>query len=726
MRKLYAASLLLALSLAACGGANDEGGDDGGLKTGAFSLFDPVAASATVPFPFDGFYSGFTDPTLNIPNATGAPFVTQANLQDGFSTTGSLFTDLLGKVDFATLNQGLRIINTANGSVLVPGVDYTIQGSPALATNPLSGQSEPINSFRSRILIEPLKPLAQSTRYVVVLTTAIKSEDGLAAAPSELFVVARSGTPVEAQTVPVLSTLTPAQKATLETLRSQLIRPIVTQLAGFGIAENDIVLTWSFTTQSVTNTLEKIQANAVAPTLAIRNTGLNLSQLNPALPPIADVYAGTIALPYYLADSAGNPNSTAPLTQFWQADPSKPDTTKTFLGQVPCGAFAAGVNGFTASVSTTVCFPEPLKRSDATVPVLVTLPNAASGHTMPEAGWPIVVFQHGITGNRSQMLGIAPALAAAGFAVVAIDLPLHGLPPDSPLRIPGLVERTFDLDVVNNTTGAAGPDGVADSSGTHFINLSSLITSRDNLRQGVSDVIHLVKAVPNAIIVGTGGAPNGQKFDGSKRRYVGHSLGAIVVGTFLGIDTNVGAAVLANPGGGIAKLLDASKTFGPRISAGLAASGVIEGTDNYETFLRFAQTLVDSADPINYAAAAAVNHPIYMIEVLGDTVVPSTAPAGAATASLDKVTITGFLSGTAPLYQAMGLAVQGPLAPPVTTPNVLLGPAARSNVVQFSSGDHGSILSPAASADTTTEMQRLMANFLASNGLCLPIGGSCS
>ena len=181
------------------------------------------------------------------------------------------------------------------------------------------------------------------------------------------------------------------------------------------------------------------------------------------------------------------------------------------------------------------------------------------------------------------------------------------------------------------------------------------------------------------------------------------------------------------PGGGIAKLLDASVAFGPRISAGLAASGLIEGSDDYETFQRFAQTLLDSGDPINYAAAASAKHPIHMIEVVGsdtspaDQVVPNDAPAGPATASNDKVTITGFLSGTDPLFQTMGLTPQVFTG----TANVLLGAAARSNVVQFTTGDHGSILSPTASAAATTEMQRETASFLASNGLCLPIGGSC-
>ena len=70
----------------------------------------------------------------------------------------------------------------------------------------------------------------------------------------------------------------------------------------------------------------------------------------------------------------------------------------------------------------------------------------------------MVIFQHGITRNRTDMLAIAGALAQAGFAVVAIDAPLHGMTDKtSPFYrnqligsgAPSLVvgERTFDLDL---------------------------------------------------------------------------------------------------------------------------------------------------------------------------------------------------------------------------------------------------------------------------------------
>lgn len=739
------AGVALALAvLTACGGGNGNqdqlsgGSGDTPQTFDSMVLFDPIPIkstdSATVPFPFDGFFSGFKDPTLNIPNGSNAPFVTAANLQDGFSTTASLFLDILGFVDFASVSQNLLIVNSATGQLLQAGVDFTIQPSPAK-----DGTGLPISSQRSRVLIEPLKPLAPSTRYLVALKNGVKTTQGKSVIASPQFRVARSGTPVAQQTEAILASYSSAQKAGLEQLRSQLIRPVVAafgQLAG--VPEDQIVLAWSFTTQSTEKTLKALAAGATAGTIAVQNTGQNTSVIG--APPVADIYAGIVTVPYYLANSGGNRQSTAPLTGFWAADPTKPDLAASFLGQVPCGAFASGAtlpDGQTAtpSVSTTVCYPLPLKKSDETLPLLVAVPNANSGQSKPENGWPVVIFQHGITGNRTQMLAIAPALAAAGFVTVAIDLPLHGLASSSPFYqnqlfagspAAGLMtgERSFDLDLVSNTTGAPGPDGVADSSGTHFINLSSLITSRDNLRQATSDLLTLSKSLAN-LDLDRDGTPD---IDTSQLRFVGHSLGGIVGGSFLGVDTSVGAATLAMPGGGIAKLLDASKSFGPRISAGLAASGVIEGTDTYETFLRFAQTLVDSADPVNFAASARANHPLHLIEVQGDTVVPNNANAGAAGANQDAVTITGYLSGTDPLIATLGLEVIGPLTPPLASVTRRTG-AKLAVATVFTTGNHGSILDPSGSeinAATTQEMQRQTANFLKSNGTCLPTGGSCS
>ncbi|MDM4769145.1 hypothetical protein [Solimonas sp. SE-A11] len=774
MRYARLGALALVLALSACDKASNEGGDfPGGVGEKAVSLFDPLADSPQIPFPVDLLFAGFSDPTLNIPNASTPPnpFIAAVNQLDGWSTTASLFTDVAGFVDFDTVLPALTIIDTSTSPPrpLVPGVDFRVQSSTVI--DPADGR--PISDKRSRILIEPLKPLKPSTTYVVGLSTAVRSTAGEPIIPSDYFRVVRSTTPVSAQTEPVLAILNDTQKATLEAIRQQLI-PVMQVLAAFGKPADTVAIAWPFTTQSTTRTLDRMAAatqssilrlqQAPAPAPAPAGTPLTTTMLGlPGAP--AQVYAGLLRLPYYLS-------TTAPLSAAWKADITKPDTAASFLGRVPCGAFAIGAtlpDGQTAkpSNSTTICYPLPLKQSDQTVPVLATVPAG----TMPTNGWPVVIFQHGITGNRSQMLGLVPALTQAGFAVIAIDLPLHGIREAdgsiAAFRVPGTTERTLELDVVDNATGAPRPatpenpfapgDGIVDSSGTHFINLSSLLTSRDNLRQGVSDLLVLGKsltavplselanpAAPGTIFASVAGAPQVTvKFDTTQVRYVGHSLGAIVASTFLGVNDATGAGVLAMPGGGIAKLLDASAAFGPRISAGLsAASGglVAQGNDSYETVLRFAQTAVDSGDPLNFAAAAAAKHPILMIEVVGDAVVPNCAIKNdPACPAIDVLPISGYLSGTTPLARVMGLTFKpsetGAIGIPATE-EILLGAAARSNVVRFPQGqaDHSTILTPdngaAAGSDTQflaafTEMQKQVASFLASNGACLPIGGNC-
>jgi len=183
------------------------------------------------------------------------------------------------------------------------------------------------------------------------------------------------------------------------------------------------------------------------------------------------------------------------------------------------------------------------------------------------------------------------------------------------------------------------------------------------------------------------------------------------------------------------KLLDASRTFGPRIAAGLQCSNVIEGTDTYETFVRFAQHLIDPADPINFAAAANTNHAIHMVEVIGDAVVPNSANALAtASATQDRTLITGYLSGTDALYTIMGLAATDPFtAPTVPASGATEGP---DTVVRFALGsaEHGTLLTPDSSAvagadatflPATCAMQKQTATFFGSNGALIPVGGAC-
>jgi pimeloyl-ACP methyl ester carboxylesterase len=458
-------------------------------------------------------------------------------------------------------------------------------------------------------------------------------------------------------------------------------------------------MTWVATTQSITPTfraLSAIVSASPAATVHTAATGLTLGSLGLGLPPVADISIGTIDLPYYLTAPSAD-NRTAPLTTSWHA---------------AAGAYIPQCAGFgldPTSTNLTACNPVPVATSTQTVPMLLTTPNAASGKVKPAAGWPLVIFQHGITRNRTDMFAIAGTLAGQGFAVVAIDLPLHGLTdPSNPFYIGntpfaglGAHERTFDLDIADNATGAPGPDGVIDTSGSYFINLTSLLTSRDNLRQGVSDLLelsHAASSLPNV--------------DASHIRFVGQSLGSIVGTTFLAFDPNVQSGVLNVPGGGIARLLDASPAFGPRIHAGLAAAGIVQGTPAYDAYFVATQTVIDSGDPINMIVNNTFLTPkqtaddpfpksILLQEVIGggdvlpDQVIPNRV-AGAP------------LSGTEPLIKALALA-------PVSD-SVLLTNGGLHGAVRFLQGEHGSLLDPTDFPAATVEMQGEMASFVVSNG----------
>ncbi|MEO7917279.1 MAG: hypothetical protein ABIR16_06510, partial [Dokdonella sp.] len=186
--------------------------------------------------------------------------------------------------------------------------------------------------------------------------------------------------------------------------------------------------------------------------------------------------------------------------------------------------------------------------------------------------------------------------------------------------------------------------------------------------------------------------------------------GAIVGTTFMAVDPNVQTAVLNVPGGGIARLLEGSPTFGPRIRAGLlAAGGPTQGTPDYDTFFGAAQTVIDSSDPINFALPANAgllgSKNLLLQEVVGggssppDQVVPNTV-AGAP------------LSGTEPLIRILGVSS---ITGTTQSANGIRG------AVRFLVGDHGSLLSPAASAAATTEMQGEMASMIVSQGTAVQV-----
>lgn len=640
-----------------------------------YAQFDPAAGQ--LPFPTNLLFAGSTDGTLNLPiadpNNPADPRIALNEL-DGFSTVAPLTAQFSSALNPHSLQAGgavrvfaVTLVNPfLHPTAAAPFAIAEVQRELTAGDDYTVGLS-PVDPTQTTLTITPLRPLAPKSGYLVVLTDSIQDSGGSNAAAAPIYQLIKQETPlVNAAGGSALPGVSDAQARSLEGLR-QLVNNQESAAASQGISKSRIVLSWTFMTQSIDDTFAALAQNLAPTALTLRATGATTAAVGLGLPGFSDIYPGVLTIPFYL-------DPTKPLSGHWRT------------------ADGGAVTRYN---------PRPAATAAVQIPALMTVPNAASGQHKPASGWPVVIFQHGITQNRTNLFLLADALAFAGFAAVAIDLPLHGVTdPNNPFYLKGL-ERTFDLDLSDNATGAPGPDGLIDPSGSYFINLQSLLTSRDNIRQAAMDLRQLAATLPTVDLDGDRRAD----LDPTQIHFLGHSLGGIVGATFLGIDDATASATLAMPGGGIAKLLDGSVAFGPRIAAGLAAAGLKKGTPGYEAYLAIAQTVVDSGDPINYGPSAAHRHPIHMLEVVGaesappDQVVPNTVADAP-------------LSGTEALAKVMGLTAlnrsrwdqQGLRA-----------------LVRFTHGNHSSIIDPTADVGTTAEMQGQSIHFLQTAGTELEI-----
>ncbi len=222
--------------------------------------------------------------------------------------------------------------------------------------------------------------------------------------------------------------------------------------------------------------------------------------------------------------------------------------------------------------------------------------------------------------------------------VAAIDMPLHGVTDTTNPFYQAANERTFNVDLVNNVTGAPPADGKIDHSGQHWINLSSSLTSRDNWRQGAADLIVFSKTVATLDLNGDAASD----VDPTRISYVGISLGGIIGGSALAFAPNVRTATLSVPGATITKIALDSPSFGPSIAAGLGAQGLVANSTIFNNYFRDFQTMLDSGDPFSRILASQNTVPVHVQKVVGDTVVPnSTNDKLIAAGNLKKISTLG-------------------------------------------------------------------------------------
>ncbi|MHC4953448.1 MAG: alpha/beta fold hydrolase [Planctomycetota bacterium] len=664
MNKIHAILLSMAFALvAACGSGNST------PKVPV--VFMPTQAE--VPFPTDLLMERGGDFTVDIPVADpddeSDPAVAM-NAQDGFSTIMPVVIDVEQPDDGSQRDvDGSTVIAGDTVCLFEMDFDPTL-GAPTTVAGEVSPGDYVATTQGESVIVLPLRPLKPKTSYLVMLSTAIKTDDGRRLKRSRDYSITSSTQPlIDSQGKSRVKELSDAEAQGLEPLRQLTVLHQQVVADDKGIPVNNIALTTTFRTQSTADVLEAVHANAEGLSFFVSNTGLTTEDVG--FDGDADIYAGALTVPYFLT-AAGHPQDTAPLTTWWN------------------GAGGSNLTAFN---------PVLVATGTIEIPILVTVPN---GDEKPAGGWPVVIYQHGLTSDRSEVFTVADKLAGSGFVTVAIDLPLHGIT-DTANPFKSSIERTFDLDLVNNATFAPGPDGNIDDSGFHYVNLASLLTTRDNIRQGAADLFTLVQSIP---LLDFENNETPGDLDSGTVHFWGHSLGGVTGVSFAAIETDIDATMFAMAGGGIARMFEASPSFGPLLKAGLAANGVFEGTPEYDQFFLAAQTLLDSVDPVNYATRAALAHPIYVSEIIGD---PPTDPPDLVVVN----SVPGWpLSGTEPMAALMGLTG-------ITSTST--NPLGIRGIVRYTSGTHTSYQRPAEAPTVGPEILQAAMDYFESGGTTITV-----
>ncbi len=369
--------------------------------------------------------------------------------------------------------------------------------------------------------------------------------------------------------------------------------------------------------------------------------------------------------------------------------------------------------------------------------------------TVPAAGWPVMIYSHGITSYKETVLAIAGTLASQGIATISIDHPYHGA-----RGIDFNADGVYEISATQSLQGK-DPDFV-NANVTSYMNLSSLLTARDNVRQSEVDLLALRLSLNSVDLAG--------ELDATKVSFLGHSLGGFSGITFTALANSgminpatgellevnpylINSASYAFPGGGIPGILLNSASFAPVVKAGLTASqtfiDLVEETTGkkvadmteaeYEAYVEAiypafanefnfaAQTIIDAADPINYAAMVKTTMtPVHVMEIVGDE-------ASGGTNKADQVIVNAVASlplvGTEPLIRELGLTG--------ASSTVGDGTTAVSAAVRFLKGHHSSVLDPSAvpgvaedataNMQVTVEMQTQVAAFAKTGGKLLLI-----
>jgi alpha-beta hydrolase superfamily lysophospholipase len=643
MRKMLASCALCLLGIAGCVDIKTDPSEE----AGPIVQFDP--ADSIIPFPNNLVLDPMTG-KVNLPKQCGESVAqgfirtTLLNKLDGFGTYESaLQVTLSDPVDAASLTGHVLLYQAAKGTT---------------PTNPVGAQPIPVvvipgtttqfsvdcssNQQVTSLTIIPQGALEQHSTYVVALTKGIKTSSGTEFGPSFTWAVIDQADPpvVFDNSGNVTTNLTPLHAnvpADLEQLQGIALlygahKAPLDYLAATGNARADVLVAWSFNTQTTTDPLDPTVAGTPAanigtgPLVGVTSLTANIDRANPPFNQCdAAMPAETDNAQCFLKISLGGKTFDY-------------DTGNAVCAQIGCAAVKDVLGGALLSKDYQQELLNPLSGGQpvpgpwsdavhpalvktATIPVFIIVPLDA----IPAAG--TVVFGHGLGSNKGTAIAIGPQLASKGFSTVAIDFVAHGA-----------------RAVQTSNAAAKGCDGTPTLDKLQcfapFLS-SDLAGTRDNIRQTVLDLEGLVAALKACGTTNCGAL----KVDSAHLSYMGISLGGIVGSTAVASVPDFKSAVLNVPGVGLIDILEntASLTIRCSLVDALISVGVVTGTPfnpstmtgtcttdawkaqpGYQQFSVIGRWVLDPGDGANFTRKLATRK-ILLQEVVNDQVVPNIA-----------------------------------------------------------------------------------------------------
>ncbi len=660
------------------------------LSAGTTVLFDP-STPATGPFPTD--FLTVPDPQqktgmrLNIPLPACASQYTSCQETglleqlDGFSVRARLTVRFSAAVNTATLRGGMFYVALNNLTQEEPGINKTgdLVAIDQVVYDPLT----------NTVYAKPFAALDQHRRYALVITDAVLDSAGAAVGADAGFQSCLQGA----------SPYCAALESALNGIASSF-------------APHKIVGASLFTTLSATAWLEHARA------------------ILPYVPPVV-----MLAQPQSTF-SVANLSGIVLHEQVGVNPPAFSDVSLPIIPAILSGLGSVVIGSYESPnfLSGDQSIPPGPTLAGLAVPVNVNqvgfnalLPSSAK----PAAGYPVVIFGHGFGDSRfGGPTAVAPTLARAGFAVVAIDAVGHGFGPLSSVTFTDLAGNSTTLNALGRSIDLNG-DSIIESNEGCALTTPISYGTRDCFRQTVVDLMQLVRVIRAGLDLDGDGLPD---LDGTHIYYAGESLGAMYGTMLMSLEPTLRAAAL-NVGGAstvdiarwspayqslsnealglrIPSLLNQGTTFNQDyVLPGLPVHNItVPGAVDIQNVFETLEWIGNSGDPIAYAPhlvvsplAGIVPRPVLMQFARDDMTV--TNPANSM-----LIRVAGLQSSTWEYRHdlARGIAPDLPLDP---HPYLVLFVSLNGGAVQLPGLDALSI---------SLDAQGQIAAFVASDGQTIP------